>query len=180
MPITKISKALFSNSIGNRAVRNAVKAVSPNATTAYILSSTTPVISSTTLVPVAGLSLDVTANTYYTIEGLLALSIAGAAQNISLDFNGGTAQASTVTGTVLFTLHNTATTLAFDQTALNTLVSGGTTSAWTKAWIDFSFFCSVSGTLQVRFAQNVSGATNTRILGGSWLLAYPLDHVLNQ
>ena len=177
MPITNISKALFTNSIGNRAYRNAVKAVSPNATTAYTLVNQGQ--PSSTLVNANNLSLDVVANTFYSVEGMLNVFMI-AANGISLDFAGGTAQANNVSGTLLFTQHNTATTLAFDQAALNTLVNGGTTTPWTKAWIDFSFFCTVSGKLQLRFAQSSTGATATRINAGSWLLAYPLDHIISQ
>lgn len=178
MPISNWSKSSFLSAIGNRSYRNAVKAVSPNATTAYTL-ITQSVSNSTALVAATNLSLDVVANTFYSVEGLLNLVMNGAS-NISLDFAGGTAQVANLAGTVLFTQHNTATTLAFDQSALNTLVSGGATTAWTKAWIDFSFFCTVSGKLQLRFSQNASGATATRILSGSWLLAYPMDHIINQ
>ena len=179
MPITNYSRSMYLSAVGNVRLRNAIKACSPNMNSAEDLAGQT-VNNSAVLVNETNLVLPVVANKFYCLEGFLPLSIAAAANNISLDLNGGTCAVSNMAGTFFFTAHNTATTLAYDTSALNTLIVGGITVAWTKCWINVSFLCTQSGSLQLRFAQNVAAANNTQIQAGAWLTAYPLDHVIEE
>lgn len=60
-------------------------------------------------------------------------------------------------------------------TALATTVSYGTTG--TGGYIDESFevSCTVSGNLQLQWAQDTSNAGATTVIAGSWLVATPID-----
>lgn len=50
-------------------------------------------------------------------------------------------------------------------------VTGGTTSAWTSLRVSFGVHVAQAGSFVFMFAQNVSGASNTSILGGSRMVA---------
>jgi hypothetical protein len=52
---------------------------------------------------------------------------------------------------------------------VGTTINGGTTSAWTSLQAWFGVQVKDAGTLMFQFAQGVSGASNTQLLGGSTL-----------
>lgn len=182
MPFNQSNRNQFINMAANQRVRTAIKAAYPNVMTAYTTVTQT-VNNSATLVNEVELFFPVTANVFYYLEGMLNLTIAAAANNIQIDFGGNgtagstatTAAATNVSGNVSFSATGTATTLSVDATALNTALSGGTTTAWTKAILNFGFLCTASGVIAIRFAQVAAAATNTSILAGSFITATPLD-----
>jgi hypothetical protein len=177
MPITNFSRNAWLSECGNQGVRRAMKAVGANMNTAYDLTGQT-VTNSTVLVPETNLVVQVVANTFYQLEGVLAVSIAAAANNIKLDLNGGTATVNPIQGNAIFSITASATTLTVDIAALNTSLSGGTTTVWTKILLNAGFYCTASGTIQLQFAQVAGAANNTTISPGSWFQVTPLDHVI--
>jgi hypothetical protein len=182
MPISNYSRSMFLSGVRERGLRNAIKAVSPNMNAAYDLTGQAGG-GSATFVPDNNLAIQVVQNKFYSIEGMLALTVTASANNgINLNFNGGTAAVSNMAGNVLFTAHNTATTLSFDTAALNTSIVGGIATAWTKAWVDLSFLCTTSGTVVIQLASAGAGGAGTApvINAGSWICAYPLDHVIEE
>lgn len=198
---TRWSLGQWLHGIGNRAVRNAVNAVSPHYTTAYEqttaagsatgLNGPNRVRNSATLFAEPNLSVDVNGNATYLIVCNLNLSLT-AANNIQFDFAAGTATivANTMGGSATFetigssnfaTAASATNAIPFsvNVTALNTNVNGGTTNTWNTCFIMFTCQFAAPGTLQLEFGQGVAGATNTDITPGSFLWAIPLDHVVD-
>lgn len=177
MPRTNISRGAWLHSIGNRAVRNSVNALIDHSNTAYkaALQSYT----GTTLTADTDLSVQVAGNTTYLISGKLPVAISAAAGNIKLDFNAGSAAivAGTLGGSAALALTGVASTIV-PLTALNTLVDGGVTNVWTE--VDFSFVCQVAtgGTIQLEVAQHAASGTLS-VSPGAYMVAQPLDHVIN-
>lgn len=172
---TRISRGNLLHGVGNRLVRSAINGLVPRLVTAYDTSSAGQAFVGTGLVASNILVLDnVIANTFYNVTGTLNLAISAAAGNIKFDFGASTAVGSNFGGSTIFTATGTATTLAVDFAALNTSMSGGTTTAWTRAFINFSFFCTQSGTIALEAAQ-VAASGTLSISNGSFLEANPLD-----
>lgn len=99
------------------------------------------------------------------------LSIANAAHGIAFDLNGGTCTASLVTGSAQFRDAGAATVLNVASAALNTVVSGGTATAWDWCEFDAVITVSVGGTLRVRIRQAASGASNSVLSAGASIVA---------
>jgi hypothetical protein len=194
-----IAKGNWLHGIGNRAVRNAVNALSGSgfknyeiataAGTSTGLNTPNRVRNSATLAKEPNLFVDVVGGGHtWLIQGKLGLALT-AANGIKLDFNAGTATivANTLGGSVTFWTagsNTSATAIGATNavpfrvalTALSTAVDGGTSNTWVGADFWFVAQFAVSGTVQLEFAQSSAGATNTDILPGSFIEAIPMDY----
>lgn len=134
----------------------------------FIISDTiqTATQSSTTLAPTTEFVFPDLVPGTYRITGFLALAIANAAHNIKLDFAGGTAVASTARGRAFFVI-TAAAGLEVPLTALNTSISGATSTAWTSVNIWLTFTVSSPGSVVLQIAQAASGASNSSVEVGS-------------
>jgi len=199
MAISHMARGNWLHQVGNRAVRQAVAALTCSTPftafelatasgTATGLNTPNRVRNSATLVGEPNLVVGVVANTTWLVEGHLNVALT-AANGIKLDFAAGTAviQANTMGGAVTFWTagsNTSATAIGATNaipfrvalTALNTAVNGGTANTWVG--IDFWFVAqvSVTGSIQLEFAQSSAGATNTDILTGSYMTATALEY----
>jgi|ERR1700685_1327246 len=172
---TRISRGNLLAGIGNNTVRKAVNGIAPRLITAYDSSAAGQAFTGTAVAASNILILDnVISNTFYNVTGTLNLAISAAAGNVKFDFGASTALGSNFGGSTIFTATGTATTLAVDFAAMNTSISGGTTTAWTRAFINFSFLCTQSGTIALEAAQ-VAASGTLSISNGSWIEANALD-----
>lgn len=147
--------------------RNALLGIKP-LEDLFIVSDTiqTATQSSTTLVPTTEFVFPDLAPGTYRFTGFLALNIANAAHNIKLDFAGGTAVASSVRGRAFFVV-TAAAGLEVPITALNTAISGATSTAWTSLNVWMTATISSPGSVVLQIAQAASGASNSSIEIGS-------------
>lgn len=135
--------------------------------------------SNTTLADMTGFAVAVEANTTYLVDGYVAY-VAGNTGDIKLAFTAPTGATGHwgVAGLDTTSLTSAGLLTAVRKDAFgdaNTLALGGTNSGALPALAflvrAFIVTSSTAGTLQGRFAQNVSNATSTVIKTGSWLRA---------
>ena len=197
MSRTRLMRGNWLGGVGNAMVRRALAAVGHTGFTAYEqataagtatgLNTPNRVRNSATLVAEPNLWVDVTQGSWL-IRGQLGLALT-AANGIKLDFAAGTAAivSGTMGGAATFLTagdSNSATAIGATNaipfrvalTALNTSIDGSTHNTWVGLDFWFSALFSQDGTVQLEFAQSSAGATNTDILPGSYMCAYPLDY----
>lgn len=123
--------------------------------------------SSTALVPVTGMSVNLTAGRTYAFEINLYLTSGAAAGGVRVDLSGGTATATSIIGDAVL-VEGTTFRNATRVTALNTLVCAFTTASTTPSCkINGTITAASTGTFMIRFAQNVANATPSGVAAGS-------------
>lgn len=125
----------------------------------------------TTLTPDQDLSVNVIANTPYLITARLYLT-APAGGGIKVDLAGGTAVASIVRGTGVFTLAAGASPVTVDLTALNT-AQAPAAAAYVSYLLTATVVFSSPGTFMLQYAQATASGTTT-VNSGSSLSCEPL------
>ena len=149
--------------------RNALAAVFGKPTNDY-LTTAVSVVSSTALVD-SGLSIQLAPGKHFI--SLYAPLTCAAASNVKFDFytpDGMVVNAISVTGQ--FT--SAAATAQVQASALASAQNGGTTNAWTALELFGTVDVQNEGTLTLRIAQNVSGATATVLGVGAALMTNPI------
>lgn len=126
-----------------------------------------------TLANIADLSMVVDEAANYAVHGYIRLSIANAAHNIKLDFDGGSCTATLVDMSARFSLANGTEALT-NLTALATDADGSTANAWVLLEIDGILRVNAGGTLILRGAQSASGASASVIKAGSFITLTPI------
>lgn len=127
-----------------------------------------------TLAAISGLSIPVKSNSTYILYGVFGLSIANAAHNIQFALDGGTCTANLIEGNGRFSLANgTATNTRVS--ALNTDIDGGTANAWTLFELSAILRVQHGGLLIARGSQQTSGASNSIVRSGAYLLAFDIS-----
>jgi len=162
--------------------RLATMGAHPLALTAYKPALQT-VNASVVLVTDTDLQLNLGMNGYWFVEVNANIAIANAAHNIRYAFAGleglVTEAASVSLGRGFLGISGVAGQ-EDPITNVSITVTGGTTSAWTSLRIAMGFHILQPGVLALQFAQNVSGASNTSIQGGSTMKATYFANQLNQ
>lgn len=111
---------------------------------------------------------------YWDVKLDANISIANAAHNIRYGFNAPDGLALYTDGSTLGRGFLGISGVAGQEDPITNVaitVTGGTTSAWTSLRVSFGLHVISGGSFQFMFAQNVSGASNTSILGGSRMVA---------
>jgi hypothetical protein len=111
---------------------------------------------------------------FWFLEMNLNIAIANAAHNIRYSFSAPDGLVLVAGGTSLmrgFLGINGVAAQEDPITNVGITVTGGTTSAWTSLRIAGGIQVIQAGTLQFQWAQNVSGASNTSVQGGSTMIA---------
>lgn len=131
------------------------------------VTATTTAISTTTLVPVTGLSIALTTSGTYSILAKLPVTCTGA-QGLALGL--GTSNSLTLTSLNLTGTFLTASAVATANTTSTTLgVAIGSSTTVTLAELAGVAVVATGGTLLVEMAQNSSGATTTSVLANGFL-----------
>ena len=105
----------------------------------------------------------------YRIYGLI-LPVTGAAPGIKVDFGNSTCLASATLGSCYYRLETTNSFLGVISAPFFN-APGASTAAVQAIFIEGQLFATQSGSLGLRFAQNVANASDTRLAAGSWIAA---------